>query len=97
MAKEEKNIPIVEPLESVVSTAVEESVESEPTTLVVDKPVTEKPVMHDASDIDDSKCWNCQTPLNKNFVCPKCGFDRKLVSNLRLEAKLREEKENATS
>jgi len=38
-------------------------------------------------------CWNCDGNLDKESVCEKCGFDRKLVYNLDLEATKTKEKE----
>lgn len=32
------------------------------------------------------KCWNCEGSLDNEGICSKCGFDKKLLYNLNLEA-----------
>lgn len=71
-----ESIPVVEPIES-VETVPE---------------VIQEPVEVNGNEVDDTKCWNCKNPLNPKHICDKCGFDRNIVSNLRLEAKIKEGK-----
>lgn len=64
----------------------------EPIESITDKKAPKKP------ETPGIKCWNCEGTLNKKEVCPDCGFDRKLVYNLDLEAqKTKERIQNETN